>query len=133
MRKVLPRVIYSSGLAMPDAVMQYAMPDIDGLLIDMAALQRRRDDMVAVLREQGYEVHSPEATFYLMPRAPMDDDRTFCALLAEQGVAVLPGRVIELPGYFRISLTVPDETAERSLPIFARAIEQARSIVRRQP
>jgi aspartate aminotransferase len=98
-----------------------------------AALQRRRDDMVAVLREQGYEVHSPQATFYLIPRAPMDDDRTFCALLAEQGVAVLPGRVIELPGYFRISLTVPDETAERSLPIFARAIEQARSIVRRQP
>lgn len=132
-RQALPSVIYSEGLAMPDAVMQYAMPDIDGLLIDMAALQRRRDRMVAALREQGYEVHNPEATFYLMPRAPMDDDRTFCALLAEQGVAVLPGYVIELPGYFRISLTVPEAAVERSLPIFARAIEQARSDVRRQP
>lgn len=132
-RQALPSVIYSAGLAMPDAVMQYAMPDIDGLLIDMAALQRRRDRMVAALREQGYEVHNPEATFYLMPRAPIDDDRTFCALLAEQGVAVLPGYAIELPGYFRISLTVPEAAAERSLPIFARAIEQARSNVRRQP
>jgi aspartate aminotransferase len=75
-------------------------------------------------------VHTPEATFYLLPRAPMDDDRTFCALLAEQGGAVLPGHVVELPGYFRISLTVPDEIAERSLPLFARAIQQARSNVR---
>jgi histidinol-phosphate/aromatic aminotransferase/cobyric acid decarboxylase-like protein len=31
------------------------------------------------------------------------------------------------PGYFRISLTATDEMVERSLPVFARAIEQARS------
>jgi aspartate aminotransferase len=112
---------------MPDAVMQYALPDIDGLLIDIAAIQRRRDRMVTRLREQGYQLHIPEATFYLLPRAPIADDRAFCALVAEQGVAVLPGHVIELPGYFRISLTATDEMVERSLPIFARVIEQARS------
>jgi aspartate aminotransferase len=54
------------------------------------------------------------------------DDSAFCALLARQGVAVLPGHVIELPGYFRISLTASDETVERSLPIFARAIQDTR-------
>jgi aspartate aminotransferase len=127
MRKALFHVLLSSGLAMPDAVMQYALPDIDGLLIDVAALQRRRDRMVAALREQGYQLHTPEATFYLLPRAPVADDRTFCALLAEQGVAVLAGQVIELPGYFRISLTVTDDTIERSLPIFARTIQHATS------
>lgn len=98
-----------------------------GRIYSAAALHRRRDHMVAALREQGYEVHLPEATFYLLPRAPMDDDRTFCSLLAKQGVAVLPGHVVELPGFFRISLTAPDEMVERSLPIFARAVEQARS------
>jgi aspartate aminotransferase len=126
-RGALFRIIISSGLIMPDAVMQYALPDIDGLLIDVAALERRRDRMVAGLREQGYELHIPEATFYLLPRAPVADDRAFCTLLAEQGVVVLPGHVIELPGYFRISLTATDEMVERSLPIFARAIEQSRS------
>ena len=126
-RRALFRVIISSGLIMPDAVMQYALPDIDGLLIDVAALERRRDRMVAELREQGYELHIPEATFYLLPRAPVADDRAFYTLLAEQGVVVLPGHVIELPGYFRISLTATDEMVERSLPIFARAIEQSRS------
>jgi hypothetical protein len=36
------------------------------------------------------------------------------------------GHVVELPGYFRISLTATDEKMERSLPVFARAIERAR-------
>jgi aspartate aminotransferase len=127
MRRALFSAICSSGLAMPNAVMQYALPDIDGLLIDVAAVQRRRDRMVAALRQQGYELHIPEATFYLLPRAPVTDDHAFCALLAEQGVVVLPGHVIELPGYFRICLTATDEMVERSLPVFARAIEQAKT------
>ena len=125
LRKTLFHILLSSGLAMPDAVMQYALPDIDGLLIDVAAIQRRRDRMVAALRNQGYRLHSPEATFYLLPQAPIADDRAFCALLAEQGVAVLPGHVIDLPGYFRISLTATDETIEKSLPLFHYAIRHA--------
>lgn len=127
MRTALFHVLLSSGLAMPDAVMQYALPDIDGLLLDITAIQRRRDRMVTALREQGYQLHSPEATFYLLPRAPIADDRAFCTLLAQQGIAVLPGHVIELPGYFRICLTATDDMVEQSLPIFARVIEQARS------
>jgi aspartate aminotransferase len=130
MRKAVFHVLLSSGLAMPDAVMQYALPDIDGLLVDVAAIQRRRDRMVTGLQEQGYQVQSPEATFYLLPRAPVADDHVFCALLAGQGVAVLPGHVIELPGYFRICLTATDEMVERSLPIFANAIQNANSTLR---
>ncbi|MDQ4102571.1 MAG: hypothetical protein M3186_02210 [Actinomycetota bacterium] len=76
---------YSFGMA-PDAVMQYALQDIDRLLIDIAAIERRRNRMVAVLREQGYEVSIPEGTFYLLPRAPVADDRAFCAFLTEEGV-----------------------------------------------
>jgi aspartate aminotransferase len=126
-RMALLSVAFSAGVVTPDAVMQYALPDIDTLLIDVAAIERRRDRMVAVLREQGYEVQMPEGTFYLLPRAPLDDDRAFCALLAKEGVAVLPGHVVELPGYFRISLTATDEMVERSFPVFARAIETAKS------
>jgi aspartate aminotransferase len=119
-RRALLNFIFGT---MPDAVMQYALPDIDGLLIDVAAIERRRNLMVAALREQGYVVELPEGTFYLLPRAPLADDRAFCAQLADQGVLVLPGHVVELPGYFRISLTANDEMIERSLPIFARAIQ----------
>jgi hypothetical protein len=38
---------------------------------------------------------------------------------------VLPGVLVELPGYFRISLTANDEMIERALPGFASAIEEA--------
>lgn len=127
MRTALFHVLISSGLAMPDAVMQYALPDIDGLCIDVAAVQRRRDRMVAELQKQGYQLHVPQATFYLLPQAPGGDDRAFCALLAQHGVAVLPGHVIELPGYFRISLTATDDMVEKALPIFADAIQRATS------
>ncbi|HEX2262909.1 MAG TPA: hypothetical protein VHH52_03990 [Pseudonocardiaceae bacterium] len=40
--------------------MQYALPYIDRLLIDIDAIQRRRDRIVSVLRQQGYDVRIPE-------------------------------------------------------------------------
>jgi aspartate aminotransferase len=121
MRRALLTVSFGTA---PDAVMQYAPPDIDRLLIDVIAIERRRDRMVSALREQGYDLRVPEGAFYLLPRAPVTDDRAFCALLASQDVLVLPGHVVELPGYFRISLTATDEMVERSLPVFARAIQR---------
>ena len=48
-------------------------------------------------------------------------------MLAGHDVFVLPGSLVELPGYFRISLTANDEMIDRALPGFASAIEQARS------
>lgn len=114
-----------SGYGVPDAVLQHAMPDLEPLCIDLARLQRRRDTLVAALREQGYDVHVPEGTFYLLPRSPLADDAAFAELLAADDVFVLPGRIVELPGYFRISLTATDDMVERSIPRFARAMEAA--------
>lgn len=110
------------GWLFPNALMQHAIEDLDRLSIDLEVLQRKRDRMVEALRGMGYQVHSPEATFYLLPRSPLPDDRAFMEILAEEKVFVLPGEVCEMPGYFRISLTANDAMIERSLPRFARAI-----------
>lgn len=80
--------------------------------------------MIQGLREAGYEVHVPQGTFYLLPRAPIADDGAFVELLAEYDIFVLPGKVAELPGYFRISLTANDEMIHRALPGFAEALQQ---------
>ncbi len=82
--------------------------------------------MVEALREMGYELHVPEATFYLLVKSPLEDDQAFFRMLAEEHVLVLPGTMLELPGTFRISLTASDEMVERSLPGFARALKRAR-------
>jgi aspartate aminotransferase len=109
----------AAGWLFPNAVMQYAVPRLETLSLDVAHLQAKRDRMTGALREMGYDVATPEGTFYLFPRSPLADDEAFVALLAEAGVLVMPGRLFETPGFFRICLTATMDTIEASLPLFA--------------
>ena len=76
-------------------------------------------------RDTGYDVHMPEGTFYLLPKSPIPDDGQFIRLLAEQKIYCLPGWIVEMPGYFRVSLTANDAMIDRALPGFAAARRQA--------
>ena len=40
-------------------------------------------------------------------------------------VLVLPGTIVEVPGWFRISLTASDEMVERGIPRFVAAMKEA--------
>ena len=115
----------ASGYAFPNADLQHAIEDLERLSIDIAALERRRDRMAAILDELGYEHTLPEGTFYIMAKAPIRDDQRFAEILAEEGVVVLPGDVVEVPGWFRISLTASDQMVEDSVAGFRRARERA--------
>jgi len=111
----------ASGWGFPNALLQHAIGDLEALSVDIAALQARRDRMVPALREMGYQVTRPEGTFYLMVRSPDPDDLAFTARLAELGALVLPGTIVESPGWFRISLTASDAMVERGLEVFLTA------------
>jgi aspartate aminotransferase len=113
-----------TGYAFPNALMQYAMGDLEKASVDVPTLQRRRDRVVSTLTEMGYETVTPEGTFYVMVRSPMADDTAFAHRLAEEDVFVLPGRLFELPGWFRISLTGNDDMVDRALPGFERALKK---------
>jgi aspartate aminotransferase len=117
----------AGGFSLPDAVMQYALPDIDRLSIDLKHLERKRDRMVTELRRFGYRLHVPEATFYLLPEPPVPDDRAFAELLAQDYVYVLPGKLVEMPGYLRICLTATDEMIDLALPVFRAAIQKTKT------
>ena len=120
-RDAIEAIQISGGWLFPNVSMQYALPRLEALDFDIALFQRKRDVMVAALRELGYRVAVPEGTFYLFPESPLADDAGFARLLDREGVLVLPGRMFETPGYFRISLTATLETIEASLPRFAAA------------
>jgi aspartate aminotransferase len=109
------------GQGVPGAVLQRAIGDLDGLTVDVKALQRRRDRFVDALRSFGYELHSPEGTFYLLPTCPMPDDVEFTERLAGEKVFILPGALVEMPGRFRISITGSDDMVERAIPVFEAA------------
>jgi aspartate aminotransferase len=115
----------AGGFLFPNALLQHAIEDLERLSIDVAAIERRRDRMVGALRGMGYETTVPEGTFYVMARSPIDDDVAYGAILAEENVLVLPGTVVEVPGWFRISLTASDEMVESSLAGFERARTRA--------
>jgi LL-diaminopimelate aminotransferase len=69
---------------------------------------RRRDVMVNGLKEIGFEVESPKATFYLWIKTPKGyTSAQFAAKLLEKGVVVTPGNGFGEPGegYVRIALT----------------------------
>jgi aspartate aminotransferase len=111
-----------AGVA-PDTAMQRAMPELERLSIDVGAIEKRRDRMVGALTRMGYEVTSPEGTFYLFPRTPTPNAVEFCDWLAERHVHTLPGEAFERPGYFRISLTATDAMVDRALPVFNAAMQ----------
>ena len=89
-----------------------------------AVYQRRRDLVCDALREIGVDVTPPKATIYIW--APVPEGHTsasYCELVLEESAVVLsPGGAYgpNGEGFFRISLTVPDER-------LAAAVERLRS------
>ena len=115
----------AGGFAFPNALLQHALADLEKLSIDIGALERRRNRLVPALRDMGYECSMPEGTFYAMARSPTQDDIAFSDILARHRVLVLPGTIVEVPGWFRISLTASDEMVENGIPRFAAARAEA--------
>jgi len=122
-RKALQDAMFATQMALgwcfPNAVMQYAVPHIDALSIDVAALARRRDALSDVLARAGHRVLAPEGTFYLWAKWSGSDHERLWNALADRSVFVMPGTLMNAPDYFRLSLTASDEMVARSLSAFA--------------
>jgi len=129
LREAIEVAQIASGWLFPNAVLQYAVGDLEALSIDLVDLEAKRDRVVAELTDAGYHLRSPEGTFYLWVRSPEADDRAFCNRLAERKVLVLPGTICEVPGYFRVSLTAGNEMIDRALPVFRSAAAETTSAV----
>src|SRR5688572_17433709 len=106
------------GWCFPNAVMQYAVPDLENLSIDQAALARRRDVLMGLLGECGIETLPPEGTFYLWCKWPEGNPDQYWNTLAELNVFVMPGSLLGAREYFRLSLTASDAMVERARPAF---------------
>lgn len=121
-REPLRRAYFSAAMALgwcfPSVLMQYAIPDLEDLSIDLDALTRRRDTLMTTLTDAGYDVVPPEGTFYLFARWPAGGVNDPWNALAERDVFVLPGPVMNAPDHFRICLTATDAMVERALPAF---------------
>ena len=83
--------------------------------------QERRDKVVDALRKSGWNIEKPKATMYVWAPVPEKfngSSRDFAtALLDEAGVVITPGLGYGQwsEGYFRISLTYPNNVIEKAI------------------
>jgi LL-diaminopimelate aminotransferase len=90
-------------------------PEADAEVASMVELYRKRRDLVCdALRKIGVDVHPPHATIYVW--APVPDgfasSEAYCEHVLERAAVVLSPGAMYGPGgegWFRISLTTPDE------------------------
>jgi aspartate aminotransferase len=111
-------VLYSiNGVSTPT---QWAMLEAlrlpDGFLDEArAGYRRRRDRLVAGLKEAGFAIQTPRAALYLFPKAPAalgaDSKAAARELLERARVATVPGIVFgpEGEGHLRFSFSVAEE------------------------
>ena len=92
----------------------------------LAEMRRKRDRFWGALTSMGYDVVKPSGAFYMFPRSPIANDVAFVRELQQELVLTVPGVGFGRPGHFRISYCVEDETIERALPGFERAVARRR-------
>jgi aspartate aminotransferase len=126
LRRSIELFQWATGYAFADSLMQHSTADLENVSIDIPRMQARRDRLVGALRAMGYQTTNPEGTFYVLVRCPIDDDQAFAERLASEDVLVLPGTIVELPGWMRLSLTASDEMVEQALRVFQQAIADTR-------
>jgi len=112
------------GFVNAPALMQHVIRALQGVSVDVAGYQRKRDYLFAQLTELGYSLVKPQGAFYLFPKSPLEDDVAFVNALLEWNVLAVPGRGFGTPGYFRISYCMEDRVLEGAMEGFARAAER---------
>jgi len=115
------------GFINAPAVWQWVMVETADLQIDPRPYQEKRDLLWDGLTRMGYEVTKPQGTFYMFPKAPVADDLGFVRSLMDEGILAVPGSGFGRSGYIRLSLTIPIDSIERSLPGFERALHKLKA------
>jgi aspartate aminotransferase len=113
------------GFVNAPALWQLVMAEVADASVDLAAYQHKRDVFCDGLARAGYDVRKPEGGYYIFLKTPIPDDVAFVGKLLEQGVLAVPGVGFGRAGYVRLTITVPLDTIERSLPGFERARKAA--------
>lgn len=105
------------GYLSAPVLMQHVVANIQGVCVDRAEYQERRDMFCDALQDFGYSFTRPMGAYYIFPKTP-GDDLVFAQELAKEGILVLPGKSFGRSGYIRIAFCVNKETIKKSLPGF---------------
>ncbi len=113
------------GFVNAPALMQKVVAELQDVSVDCTIYERRRDIFCDILDQAGYDFLHPKGAFYLFPKAPIEDDVRFCAILQENMILAVPGRGFGAPGYFRLAFCTDEKIIKGSAEGFTRAYNKA--------
>ncbi|HYA13285.1 MAG TPA: pyridoxal phosphate-dependent aminotransferase [Syntrophales bacterium] len=114
------------GFVNAPALMQRVIAKIQGTTVDVKEYRRKRELLCDGLSSIGYDFLTPDGTFYLFPRTPIDDDIEFVKALTKRRILTVPGSGFGWPGNFRIAFCVDDATIVNSMKGFEEAFKEYR-------
>lgn len=86
--------------------------------VDISKYEERRNLLLGVLRDAGFDVKAPEGGIYLFPKSPIDDDVAFAQACAKHNVTLVPGTGFGFPGYVRLCFATSHKTILGSAEAF---------------
>lgn len=119
------------GFVNPPVVGQYLMKAALGTSTQYALdiYAKRREIFCDILKNAGLSFQKPMGAFYIFPKAPHGDDKTFIKCLQEEKILGVSGQGFGLAGYIRLCYAVEEKVIEKSRDGFKRAVEKANNLI----
>lgn len=108
------------GYVNAPGLMQRAVADLLEDTADVSQYAKKRELILKVLDDAGFEYVKPLGGFYVFPKSPIPDDVEFAKAAQEENILIVPGGGFMGPGYFRIAFCCSDGTITRSAEAFKR-------------
>ncbi|WP_368504279.1 pyridoxal phosphate-dependent aminotransferase [Alkalihalophilus sp. As8PL] len=115
------------GFGNASVTVQRMISQLPTLTQEQAGYKERRNAMVDVLTDAGFEFVEPKGGFFIFPKSPLADDTAFCKLAAEKfNILLVPGAGFGREGHFRLSYSVSPKQIERSREAFKALFEECK-------
>lgn len=110
------------GFVNAPSLFQRVAAEVAGSTMNLDFYKRNRDTLLEVIDELGLDYATPDGTFYLFVKSPIEDEVAFCAKAKEFNLLLVPGRAFGCPGYIRMSYSIPYENVVGSLDAIRKTV-----------
>lgn len=112
------------GFVNAPSLFQKVIGRIIGTQVDISMYKKNRDVLYQHLMAVGYQAVEPEGAFYLLVKAPIEDDVAFCQKAKQYHLLMVPGSAFGIKGYVRLSYCIDHNTIKNSLPAFTALMQE---------
>lgn len=99
----------------PSSLIQLAVAEMLEDTADLSVYETNMNILYKELTALGFACEKPGGTFYIFPKAPIEDAKKFCQDGLQYDLCLVPSDSFGCPGYFRMAYCIQTEKVERSL------------------